>query len=128
MEIFEKASRMKLRFDTSKGQLSTEDLWGLSLQSLDTIAKATNKKLKEDSEESFISARSTTSTVLDLQMDILKHVIAVKLAEKDAAALRAEKRAKLDQLKTIYAAKQNEQLSSKSLEDIEKLMAELRED
>ena len=32
MELFEHASYLKLRFETSKGELATEDLWALSLQ------------------------------------------------------------------------------------------------
>ena len=39
LNIFEKASKQKLRFVTSKGMISSEDLWDMSLQSLDIIAK-----------------------------------------------------------------------------------------
>jgi hypothetical protein len=54
MDIFEKASREKLRFSTSQGQFSVEDLWNLPLTSpsgrsvnLYDIANGLNKELKE---------------------------------------------------------------------------------
>jgi hypothetical protein len=125
MESFEKASRVKLRFTTSKGALSTEDLWDFSLTSLDTVAKAVNKELKNEAEESFISARTTSNTLMELRLEILKHIIAVKLAEKEATVLRTEKQAKIAQLKELAMHKANEQLSQKSLDEIQKMIAEL---
>ena len=110
MSNFEKASRLKLRFSTNKGELSVEDLWDLSLESLDTIAKAVNKKLKDESEESFIGKKSSNNAVLELKMDILKEVIEVKLKEKEAKASRVIKSAKLAQLKELANNKANEQL------------------
>jgi hypothetical protein len=38
MEIFKLASQQKLRFQTPKGSLSTEQLWELSLDELDALA------------------------------------------------------------------------------------------
>ena len=125
MSNFEKASRLKLRFSTNKGELSVEDLWDLSLESLDTIAKAVNKKLKDESEESFIGKKSSNNAVLELKMDILKEVIEVKLKEKEAKASRVIKSAKLAQLKELANNKANEQLSGMSLEEINKLILEL---
>lgn len=125
MSNFQKASRLKLRFSTNKGELSVEDLWDLSLESLDVIAKAVNKKLKDESEESFIGKKSTNNAVLELKMEILKEIIAIKLKEKEAKALRAVKSAKLAQLKELANSKTNEQLSGMSLEEINKLILEL---
>ena len=125
MEIFEKASKTKLRFSTSKGLVTAEDLWDFSLTSLDTIAKAVNKELKAESEESFIATKTVSNTALDLRLNILKHIIAYKLAEKEAAALREEKRAKMAQLKELIASKSNAALAEKSLEELQKMMAEL---
>lgn len=125
MSNFQKASRLKLRFSTNKGELSVEDLWDLSLESLDVIAKAVNKKLKDESEESFIGKKSTNNAVLELKMEILKEIIAIKLKEKEAKALKAVKSAKLAQLKELANSKTNEQLSGMSLEEINKLILEL---
>lgn len=125
MDIFEKASRLKLRFTTTKGLLSTEDLWDLSLTSLDTIAKAVNKRLKEENEESFITTRSKSNSELELSLDILKHIITVKLEEKEKATLKAERRAELELLRNLRENKKMEALNSLSLEEIDKKMAEL---
>lgn len=61
MEIFERAARLKLRFETKKGQLSAEDLWDLPLSSttertnLNSIAISLHQKLK-DTPISFVDA------------------------------------------------------------------------
>lgn len=125
MENFEKATKQKLRFNTSKGLLSVEDLWDLSLISLDSIAKSVNKTLKEEQEESFIAVRTTANNTLQLRLDILKHIITVKLEEKEKAKVRAERVGQLETLKNLAASKKIEELGSKSLEDINKMIAEL---
>lgn len=128
MENFEKATRAKLRFSTNKGQLSVEDLWELSLTSLDNIARAVNRELKSESEESFITNKTATNTVLELKLDILKHIIGVKLAERDATKARSERQAKLAELKTLAASKALEVLGSKSLDEINKMIADLEKE
>lgn len=125
MSIFEKASKKKLRFKTTKGFLTTEDLWDLSLQSLDSIAKSVNKQLKVEEEESFISEKSKTNVDLNLKLDILKHVIDVKMKQKDRAAKRAETKAQLQNLKELSASKANEELAGKSKAEIDKMIADL---
>lgn len=77
--MFEKAAKCKLRFQSSKGALSVEDLFDLSLTSLDNLAKDVNRQLKAEVEESFIEKKSQNSSDLELRLDILKHVIAYKV-------------------------------------------------
>ena len=126
--IFETASKIKLRISTGRGLLSVEDLWDLSLESLDTIAISVNKELKANQEESFIGKKTKANDILELKLEILKHIITVKLAEKQAKAQRAERNAKLAQLRELAASKQNEALAGSSLEEINNMIAELEKE
>lgn len=127
MNIFEQASRLKLTFATNKGQLSVENLWDLSLDSLDIIAKAVNRELKASEEESFVKTRTKTNTELQLKLDILKRVIEVKLEEAETKKNKAAKAAQLSLLKELQANKQLQDLQSLSTEEIAKRIAELED-
>ena len=119
VNIFEKASRLKLRFASNKGSLSVEDLWDLSLTALDTIAKAVNKSLKEENEESFIGKKSAANAELTLKLDILKSVIATKQEEQERSKNRAEKRAQKEFLEQLLERKRINQLEGMSIEEIQ---------
>ncbi len=127
MNIFEKATKLKLRFTTGKGEASIEDLWDLSLQALDTIAKAVNKQLKDETEESFIERKSTKSAILELKLDVLKKVIEVKQEEAKARKERSEKASRADFMRNLLEKKRMDKLEALSEEDIEKELASLEE-
>lgn len=126
MDIFERASRAQLRFEVSKGLATTEDLWGLSLESLDKIAIKVNKALKEEEgTESFIGVKSKTQTQNQLRLDILKHIIDAKIKAKDAAAARAANQAKVSQLKELINKKAVTELENKSMDELQGLLGQL---
>ena len=123
--MFEKASRIKLRFPVSKGFVSVEELWDLSLTSLDTIARSVNKELQAEGEQSFLpnaSSNSKKSTELRLQLDLLKYVINTKSAEDTARKNRVEKANMVARLNELAQARADEALGSKSLEEINALI------
>ena len=83
-KLFENATREKVRFETSRGVISVEDVWDLPLQSkngfdLDSIAKDVNRQLKASGEESFVKPTTAGDSVLELKLEIIKHIIKVKL-------------------------------------------------
>lgn len=123
--MFVKASRLKLKFDTSKGRISVEDLWDLPLTALDTIAKNLNKEVKESAEESFIKMKTSASTLATLRFEIVKHIIEVKLNEAEAAQKRAENKERKAQILALIAEKQNKELSEKSIADLMKELESL---
>lgn len=125
MNIFEQASRLKLTFNTNRGQLSVEHLWDLSLDSLDTLAKAVNRELKASEEESFVKTRTKANTELVLRLEILKRVIEVKLQEAEEKKNRAAKRAQLDTLEQLRDNKALQELQSLSLDEINARIAAL---
>ena len=125
--LFERASKQKLRFTTGKGHLASEDLWDLSLPSLDRIAQSVHGELETSSKKSFIKEESSANTELTLKLDILKHVINYKLNLKEVASRREEKKAKLAELKELYHDKTKEEMKGLSKEDIAKQIAELED-
>lgn len=129
--IFEYATRRKLRFNMSKGIIMTEDLWDLSLESLNTLAKSLNKKIKESEEEDFIGKTKMKSNFerdLEVQFEIVKHVIKIKLEERDKRKEAIEKAEKLRRLRDKLAAAQDKELDQKSAEDLQKMIDELEKD
>jgi uncharacterized protein YabN with tetrapyrrole methylase and pyrophosphatase domain len=127
MNNFEKATRLRLRFETSRGNLNVEDLWRLPLVELDKLAIALNKQLKESREESFIKAKSKDNKLLELRFDIVKHIIETLLSEDEEKKKAADKRAKREQLLELIAKKKNQELEEKSLEELEAELTKLED-
>ena len=123
--MFEKASRLKLRFETSKGFLSTEDLWDLSLVSLDNIYRVVNKKIKDMQEDSLLAIRTKDEDELRLKIEIISHIVKVKQEEATAFKQRQVRRAELELLKSLKEEKQVAALKDMSLEDLDKRIEEL---
>lgn len=126
MENFEKASKKKLRFESSKGQLTVEQLWDLSLESLNTIGLKVKKKLEETGTESLISTKPKTNADDELRFAIVKHIIDYKLKQQEERAKRQERSEKIQALQQLAVQKQNEVFTSQSLEEIQKQLAELQ--
>ena len=126
--IFERAIKEKVRFSTTKGGITTEDLYELSLPSLDVLAKGVNKQLKEENEESFISTKTKSNTLLELKLDILKHVIADKKAEAEAKKLKAERSQELEMLNSLLTKIKSKELDNLSSEEVLKRIADLQAD
>ena len=80
--MFEIAARNKFRFPF-KGMISTEDLWDLSVENLDNVFKMLNSEMKKTKEESLLSTKSKDDEVLELKIEIVKHIVAVKQEEKE---------------------------------------------
>lgn len=123
--IFEKASKQKLRFETSKGFISTEQLWDLPLQSntgkvnLDDLAKEVSAKLKESEVESFVTKGKSLNTDDKLRLDILKHVIDVRVTEKEALSNQRANAERKRLLLDVLAEKRAANLASLTEEQIQ---------
>ena len=99
INLFEYASRNKLRFASVKGEINAEQLWDVPLRSrddfnLDAVAKNANRAFKAATEESFVNLEPKPEHVrLETALEVVKYVIAVKIAEEAAATKRAENKA-----------------------------------
>jgi hypothetical protein len=131
--IFEYATRNKLRFASIRGELTIEQLWDVPLRSrddfnLNAVAKATNKALKEISEESFVETKKTAEhTRREAALEVVKYVIEVKITEEKAAETRAERKQEKEKLLGILAEKQAGKLSELSEKELQKRIAALED-
>lgn len=122
--IFEYATRNKVRFPF-KGIISAEDLWDLSLTNLDSIYKTLNKQMKQSEEESLLKTKATVDEELEVQIAIVKHIVSVKLSEKESAEKALAKKEQKQKIMSILAAKENEALQNSSVEELQKMLDEL---
>jgi hypothetical protein len=123
MDIFEKAARRKLRFETQQGMLSVEDLWDLPLTSktranLDSLACAVYKRIEQSERMSFVAEAKPADSDAILALDILKRVIAVKQNEAAEAAARREMGKQKEKIMEIIERKEDQKLESASVEEL----------
>lgn len=129
VNIFEQASRQKLRFDTAIGMLSVEELWALPLTTtngkvnLDQIAVALNKELK-GSEESFVS-NSKRNELLQLRFDVVKHIIETLVQEKEAKTAEVQRAANIQKMDELIAAREQQELANLPLDQLREMRAKL---
>lgn len=122
--MFDKATRLKLRFESNKGLLSVEQVWDLSLTALNEMAKGLSRQVKaaETDEEDFIGTKSAVDSELQLRFDVVKHIIGVKLKERDDSKDAAQRKADNQVIMELIQRKKQQELEGKSVEELEALL------
>jgi DNA gyrase/topoisomerase IV subunit A len=129
-ELFEYATRNKLRFMSVKGELTLEQLWDVPLRSrddfnLNAVAKVANMA-KEAIEVSYVETTKTEANVrLETALEVVKYIIDVKLADEAVAKKRADNKIEKEKLLAILAEKQDGKLSALSEAELKKRIAAL---
>lgn len=122
--MYKQASKLKLRFTTTKGLLSAEQLWDLSLIDLSNSVKAVKKILKksDDDELSFLEESKTVDVENQLRFDILKDVYLTKKKENEDKRTELERKQQNQKILNIIAEKKESSLRDLSVEELEKLL------
>ena len=125
MNIFEQATRLKLRFKSPVGLLTIEDLWDLPLKGkradLDGIARTIAKTIQENEIGSFVDKKKLNPTD-ELKLDIVKSIIASKLEDKtkkEQAVLNVERQ------KLLLEALNEKQIDEIKTKSVAELQAEI---
>lgn len=122
--MYKKASQIKLRFETPKGLLNVEQLWGLKESQLkELILDAKSKLVKvEDFEDlSFLDLVSKENELDKLKFDILVDIYKTKQEAINKQKEMQENKLYNAMIDEIIAEKQNESLKSLSVEELLKL-------
>lgn len=112
------ALKNKVRFPY-RGQISTEDLWDLQVGSLDQIYKTLIKEKKNTEEESLLTEATKEDSLLDLQISIVKYIVAEKLEEKRVRESAAAKRLENQKIMEIIESKKDASLYDLTIEELE---------
>ena len=124
-KMFVIATRMKYRYPF-KGLISTEDLWDLSVQNLDSIFKTLNAQLKDLGEESLlVEADDNGRGILMNKIDIIKYILRTKLEEQARNRQAAANVAKRQRILEVIASKEDAALRDMSVEDLTKMLNDL---
>ncbi len=127
--LFKIAARRKTRFPSTRGDLTVEQLYDLSLPDLDTTARTINADLKNLTEGSFIEVTpDPRKGLLQDALDLVVEVIADKQVDAETAAKRTQKAALKRTLADALARAEAEKLGSMSIDDLKKQLAALDED
>ena len=123
--IFEIAVREKYTYNF-RGLIKTEDLYDLKLTDLDAIYKGLKSDLAQLGEDSLIDSVDTEAKeTINNKIEIVKAVVDYKSEVKknlEEAKTKAETKRRL---KDLIAQKKNEELVSKSLDELEAMLASL---
>jgi len=129
MDNYKRASQIKLRFSTPKGNLTTEQLWELSKVEIGDslrLVKRLLKKSEVDDDLAFLETAEKTTSKEQLQFEILKDVYLTK-KEEEAAATRAVQDKEFNQkILAIIAERQEtdftKEANSKSIDELRAML------
>lgn len=124
MDHFKQASKEKLRFPTTRGLLSVEQLWDLSLADLDALAVSLQGEYEKSAGKSFLSVKTTKDKGLKLQFDVALDILTTKNDEAQALKVKKEKKEHNKKILELIADKKDQSLKGKSIKQLEAMLEE----
>ena len=122
MENFKQATKEKLRFQTNKGLLSTEQLWDLSLEDLDSLAVSLETEHKQSGKKSFLAKTYKKDKTAKLKFDVAIEILNSKVEEVDALAEAKEIKDHNKKIIALIAEKKDESLKGKTVKQLESML------
>lgn len=128
-DAFIQASRRQLRFSTTRHQgLAVEDLWQLSLKSLDEVGQIVLSELKPSAGSLLSNPDPKVNAAHadnELRIEIIKTIIKTKEEENAANLAAAGNRRRKELLSQILETKKIEEIGGKSIAELEAEIAAL---
>lgn len=120
--MYKEASKQKLTVQTSKGLLSVQQLWDLSLSDLDALAVSLEAEHNASGKKSFLQTKSVKDKTAKLKFDIVLDILQTKVEEADALSKAKEIKEHNQKILTLIAEKTDESLKGKTVKQLEALL------
>lgn len=123
MEMYKQASKQQLRFPTTVGMLTTEQLWSLGIVDLDKLAVALEDAYnKAKGKKTFLQVKTEEDKTAKLRFDIALDILTSKVEEMEEAQKAQETKEHNQKILGLMAKKKDEALEGKSLKELEKML------
>lgn len=127
--MFEIASQYKFRYPW-KGMITTEDLWDLNMNQLDSVYQALSKEmnsLQDGDSLLYTTSADVFNKKQDLttKIELVKYIFNCKQQAAELNRMAAERSAKKQRIMDILAQKQENALQNMSEDDLKKMLDEL---
>lgn len=124
MGNFEKAARIKLRFDLN-GSTTVEDLFDFQKEILADYEVKLQERIEKQGKSNRFTKKKAITAADELRLSIVSYIIDVKVAEEEESASATIKKQEKEKLLALLAKKQEDKLSNLSEEEIQAKLAEL---
>jgi len=115
---YKESIRGKYRYQTGKGNLTTEQLWDLNVTELDALAVSLQEEIEVSGKKSFLIQRSDADKALKIQFDVVFDILSTKVEEAELAKTAKDRKAHNAKIDALIAKKQEEQLEVLSVEEL----------
>lgn len=120
--MYKEANQLKLRFQTTKGVLTTEQLFDLSTTELDKLAVELQESYDNSKGKSFLTKRSVKDKTIKLQFDIVLDVLNTKVAIEEEAVEIKNKKIEREKILAELAKRQDNKYSEMSDAQLKSLL------
>lgn len=118
--MYKQASKQKLRYQTNKGLLTTEQLWDLSITELDRLAVILEEDYDKSKGKSFISVKSEKDAAIKLRFDIVLDILNTKVDEAEKQRAHLNDKEHNEKILSLINKKKESSLENLSVEELEK--------
>lgn len=132
MELFAKAVKLGIVFQTPRGARTPQEIWRMPLVgnndfNLDTVSSMLLHRIDEAQGKSLVITVGKVDPEDELRLEVLKYIIKDKRADMAAAQQAAERKRQREELQQDIAEKQREVRKERTLEEMQRELASLKD-
>lgn len=127
LNLFEWATKNKVRFDIDRGKITVEELWVIPLEStssvsLQSIAQGLYRKINEMEELNFVKKSTRSDTEVKRKFELVKYIIDARVEEKEKKEDQLKKKENDELIRSLIREKELDDLRNKSPEELRKML------
>jgi hypothetical protein len=119
--MYKEAIKSNFRFATTRGELTTEQLWGLSMSQLDELVVSLSEELEKTGKKSYLNSETPKNILIKKKFDIALDILQTKIDEDNQRSEALERKKFNEKIDELILKKQETELENLPLEELLKL-------